>query len=71
MAKKDKGYSHAKADKRQDKRRLEAAARQLKYNDLSLEQKLANAIGKKEKTKIQAKLAKRDEKKPATPPKAK
>ena len=71
MAKKEKGYSHAKADKRQDKRRQEADARQLKYDDLSLEQKLADAIGKKEKAKIQAKSAKRDEKKPAASPKAK
>jgi hypothetical protein len=71
MAKKEKGYSHAKADKRNDKRRQEAAARQAEYDKLSLEQKLANAIGKKEKARIQAKIAKRDEKKPAAPPKAK
>jgi cobalamin-dependent methionine synthase I len=71
MAKKDKGYTHAKADKRQDKKRQAAEARQAEYNKLSLEQKLANAIGKKEKAKIQAKIAKRDEKKPAAPPKAK
>lgn len=29
-------YSHAKADARQDKRRFEADARQLKYNDLTI-----------------------------------
>lgn len=71
MAKKEKGYSHAKADKKQDKRRQEAYARQLKYDDLSLEQKLAGAIGKKERAKLGKKISKRDEKKPATPPKAK
>ena len=70
MAKKE-NYSFVKQQLRQDRRRQEAEVRQLKYDDLSLEQKLANAIGKKEKAKIQAKIAKRDEKKPATPPKAK
>ena len=71
MAKKDKGYSHVKADARKDKRRQEAEARQRVYDGLSLEQKLAGAIGKKEQAKLQAKIAKRDEKKPATPPKTK
>ena len=70
MAKKE-NYSFVKQQLRQDRRRQEAEVRQLKYDDLSLEQKLANAIGKKEKAKIQAKIAKRDEKKPATPQKAK
>jgi len=71
MAKKDKGYSHAKADLRKDKRRQEADARQRVYDGLTLEQMLANAIGKKEQKKLMAKIAKRDEKKPATPRKAK
>jgi hypothetical protein len=71
MAKKENGYSFVKQQARRNKRQQEADARQLKYDDLSLEQKLANAFGKKEKAKIQAKIAKRDEKKPATPPKAK
>ena len=62
MAKKE-NYSFVKQQLRQDRRRQEAEVRQLKYDDLSLEQKLANAIGKKEKAKIQAKIAKRDEKK--------
>ena len=70
MAKKE-NYSFVKQEARQDRRRQEADARQLKYDDLSLEQKLAGAVGKKEKAKIQAKIAKRDEKKPATPQKAK
>ena len=56
---------------RRDKRRQAAEARQREHDKLSLEQKLANAFGKKEKAKIQAKIAKRDEKKPATPQKAK
>ena len=71
MAKKEKGYSHAKADARKDKRRQEADARQRVYDGLSLEAKLAGAIGKKEQAKIQAKIAKRDEKKPAASQKAK
>lgn len=60
-----------KQQARRNKRQLEADGRQLKYDDLSLEQKMANAVGKKEKAKIQAKIAKRDEKKPATSPKTK
>jgi len=71
MAKKEKGYSHAKADLRKDKKRQAAETRQRVYDGLTLEQKLAGAIGKKEKAKIQAKIAKRDEKKPAAPPKVK
>jgi len=71
MAKKEKGYSHAKADLRKDKKRQAAEARQRVYDGLSLEAKLAGAIGKKEQAKIQAKIAKRDEKKPAASQKAK
>jgi hypothetical protein len=70
MAKKE-NYSHEKLDRRNDKRRQEAEARQAAYDKLTLEQKLANAIGKKEQKKIMAKIARRDQKKPATPPKAK
>lgn len=70
MAKKE-SYSHEKLDRRNDKRRQEANARQAAYDKLTLEQKLANAIGKKERAKIEKKIAKRDEKKPAMPPKAK
>lgn len=70
MAKKE-SYSHEKADARLNKRRKEADIRQATYDTLTLEQKLANAIGKKERKKLEAKIAKRDEKKPATPPKKK
>ena len=70
MAKKE-NYSHVKADARKEKRFQEAEARQRDYDKLNLEQKLAGAIGKKEQAKIQAEIAKRDEKKPATPPKVK
>ena len=71
MSKKENGYSFVKQQARRDKRRQEAEARQREYDKLSLEQKLANAIGKKERAKLEKKIAKRDEKKPATPPKAK
>lgn len=37
-------YSHAKADARKDRRRLEAMVRQDRYNGLTLEQKIAKAI---------------------------
>jgi hypothetical protein len=71
MAKKEKGYSFVKQAARRDKRRQEAAARQREFDKLTLEAKLAGAIGKKEKAKWAAKIAKRDEKKPATSPKTK
>ena len=70
MAKKEH-YSHDKADARVDKRRKEADIRQATYDTLTLEQKLANAIGKKERAKLEKQIAKRDEKKPATPLKKK
>ena len=70
MAKKE-NYNHEKADARVEKRRKEADARQAKYDTLTLEQKLVNAIGKKERAKLEKQIAKRDEKKPATPPKKK
>jgi cobalamin-dependent methionine synthase I len=73
MSEKKSNYSHAKADARQNKnkKRQEAEVRQAAYDKLNLEQKLANAFGKKEKAKLEKKIAKRDEKKPATPPKEK
>lgn len=71
MAKKEKGYSFVKQRARRDKRRQEAEARQREFDKLSLEAKFARAQGKKENAKWAAKMLKRDEKKPATPPKAK
>ena len=70
MAKKEH-YNHEKADARVNKRRKEADARQAKYDEWTLEQKLMNAVGKKERAKLEKQIAKRDEKKPATAPKKK
>ena len=68
MPNKENGYSFVKQQARRNKKRQEAEARQREYDKMSLEQKLVQAVGKKEKAKLQKKLGKRQEKPVATPP---
>jgi len=44
-------YSHDKADARKDKRSFEADARQLKYNDLSVKERIARAKSRRGESK--------------------
>jgi len=60
-------YSHAKADARQDQRRSEAHLRKLKYDSLSLKEKLDNCIpggSRKERAKLEARLEAEKQNKP-------
>ena len=54
MPKKEKGYTHAKADQRKNKKRIEAEARQREYDSTPIEVKIKN-MGKKELAKHEKK----------------
>lgn len=61
MPKKENGYSHYKADKRQNIKRNEADDRQAKYDSLTIAEKFATLIeggSTRQRKKLNAQLAK-------------
>lgn len=67
MAIKNGGYTHAKLDAKLARRRADAESRQVKYDSLTLEQRLKRASGhpgesNREIARINAQIVKRDEK---------
>lgn len=59
MPKKEKGYTHQKADRRQNQKRIEAEDRQIKYDSLTIAEKFATLIeggSKKQRSKLTKQL---------------
>jgi len=54
---KQNGYKNAVLHAKRNRKRREAEARQFEYDGLTLQQKLARAKGKREQTRLLAKLA--------------
>jgi hypothetical protein len=68
MARKEKGYSHKKADVRKARKREEAETRQLKYNRLSRADKITLVTNRGGSQRELARLIQLKEKQPAQAP---